>query len=378
MPVAVQLDELEASGPCSAARWPVKTLTDPGVSALDLTPVATSVSDLGAIRPPVPAPVDGTPRLASETQVAAVTASLYVDHLEADLDIHLVLHDPAKPNASMIAELPDPRCTTKAPPALRTLMTQAREAYVSACGPASGDQGNYFLNATAQVTGVRLFDTIVGQFGRAPNAIELHPILGFKILGPCRKMGGSTRFGLTSSITEGSTIQGTIDWSATASAGSAGSGASLEFLVDGTRVSPLQTGSQATVSVDTRTFVDGPHSFGVRARLADGSTTLLVNHVQTANGTLPRHPSLIAKPARLRAGTPLVITLHGFVPATKVVARVARSARGWASATGVTTADGSARLRLAIPRSAPAGTYTVTACQRSCAVTAAGRLTVRR
>ena len=38
------------------------------------------------------------------------------------------------------------------------------------------------LCARARVTGVAFFDTDHGQTGVAPNAIELHPILGLRCL----------------------------------------------------------------------------------------------------------------------------------------------------------------------------------------------------
>jgi hypothetical protein len=38
------------------------------------------------------------------------------------------------------------------------------------------------LCARARVTGVAFFDFDHGQTGVAPNAIELHPILGFRCL----------------------------------------------------------------------------------------------------------------------------------------------------------------------------------------------------
>ena len=53
-----------------------------------------------------------------------------------------------------------------------------RLAFIRACGvPSSG----YFtpLRGTATITGVGFFDYYHGQTGVAPNAIELHPVLGF-------------------------------------------------------------------------------------------------------------------------------------------------------------------------------------------------------
>jgi hypothetical protein len=58
-------------------------------------------------------------------------------------------------------------------------MQAARLAFIRACGlPPSSDFKR--LRGTATITGVGFFDYQHGQTGVAPNAIELHPVLGFK------------------------------------------------------------------------------------------------------------------------------------------------------------------------------------------------------
>jgi hypothetical protein len=68
----------------------------------------------------------------------------------------------------MIAEAPSPSCDKHATPRRRRQMRAARN-HVRLC-------------ARARVTGVAFFDFDHGQTGVAPNAIELHPILGFRCL----------------------------------------------------------------------------------------------------------------------------------------------------------------------------------------------------
>jgi hypothetical protein len=68
----------------------------------------------------------------------------------------------------MIAEAPSPSCDSRATTLRRRQMTTARRA-VRLC-------------SRALVTGVAFFDFEHGQTGVAPNAIELHPILGFRCL----------------------------------------------------------------------------------------------------------------------------------------------------------------------------------------------------
>ena len=84
---------------------------------------------------------------------------------EDDGDLHVVLDDGPW---HMIAEAPSPSCTAGAKPALRREMTVAR-SHVRVC-------------ARVKVTGVAFFDFRHGQTRVAPNAIELHPILGFRCL----------------------------------------------------------------------------------------------------------------------------------------------------------------------------------------------------
>ena len=144
---------------CGVERWTVKTLQDrPRLLPLRDTTIAYLVSR------PRPARLPAT-RLPFERHIYRVRAAVTLNRAEADSDLHLVLQ--SGPN-HMIAEAPSSACTTRATPARRTQMTQARNAAR--------------LCSNAVVTGVAFFDFKHGQTGVAPNAIELHPILGFRCL----------------------------------------------------------------------------------------------------------------------------------------------------------------------------------------------------
>ncbi|MDQ2911034.1 MAG: hypothetical protein M3R26_01570 [Actinomycetota bacterium] len=67
-----------------------------------------------------------------------------------------------------ISEAPSVACTSRATPLRRRQMASARQA-VRVC-------------SRARVAGVAFFDYFHFQTGVAPNAIELHPILGFACL----------------------------------------------------------------------------------------------------------------------------------------------------------------------------------------------------
>jgi hypothetical protein len=145
---------------CGVERWTVKTLQDrPRLLAVKKTTIAYLVSR------PAPSYLPNT-RLPFERHIFRVTAAVTLDRSEDDQDFHLVLSDGRR---TMIAESPAPSCTSRATPTRRRQMAQARAA-VRLC-------------AKAVVTGVAFFDFRHGQTGVAPNAIELHPVLGFSCSG---------------------------------------------------------------------------------------------------------------------------------------------------------------------------------------------------
>jgi hypothetical protein len=144
---------------CGVERWTVKTLQDrPRLLTLRDTTLAYLVTR------PRPARLPAT-RLPFERHIFSVRAAVTLNRAEADSDLHLVLQRGAK---HMIAEAPSPACTKRATPTRRRQMSQARNAAR--------------LCSDAVVTGVAFFDFKHGQTGVAPNAIELHPILGFRCL----------------------------------------------------------------------------------------------------------------------------------------------------------------------------------------------------
>ena len=144
---------------CGTERWSVKTLQDRPTLLPTRT---TTVKYLTSL--PAPADLPYT-RLPFERHVFRVTAAVTLVRPEDDGDYHLVL---SAGGAHMIAEAPMPGCTVGATPIVRREMTTARRA-VRLCHH-------------AVVTGVAFFDFKHGQTGVAPNAIELHPILGFRCL----------------------------------------------------------------------------------------------------------------------------------------------------------------------------------------------------
>jgi hypothetical protein len=161
-----------AFGRCGVERWAVKTLSDPDAAAVDLAAKRATVAGLNAL--PAPAlPEDDTTRLPNERQTFRVIATLVKYKLESDQDIHIDLAGGGK---TMIAEMPSVHCDASAH--ARYAMLVARERLEKEYGPAS--RRWRYVGRSATLTGVRFFDFNHGQSGVADNAVELHPVLGFK------------------------------------------------------------------------------------------------------------------------------------------------------------------------------------------------------
>ena len=144
---------------CGVERWKVKTLQDrPRLLRAHSIPIAQMVSH----ERPTPLPAT---RFPFERHIFSVDAAVTLVRQEADEDFHLVLESGAD---HMIAESPSSACARRATPYRRRQMREARE--------------KLRLCSHARVVGVAFFDFKHGQTGVAPNAIELHPILGFACL----------------------------------------------------------------------------------------------------------------------------------------------------------------------------------------------------
>jgi hypothetical protein len=157
---------------CGTERWSVKTLTDPAARQVNFHPTPSSVAALNALPAPT-LPGDNFTRLQSERQTYRVTATLVKYKLEQDGDVHLVLSDGGK---TMIAESPALSCTHGAQH--RWAMLVARRKLEGLYGAAS-DRWRY-VGQSVTVAGVLFWDFDHGQSGVATNAVELHPVVGFR------------------------------------------------------------------------------------------------------------------------------------------------------------------------------------------------------
>jgi hypothetical protein len=160
------------AGQCGTARWTVKTGADSAASSISLLPTLTTVQPLSILPAPGALPFAARVKPVETTVYAFKDARLAFARLEDDSDYHLVLAD--KTGTTLIGEIPYPKgCTTNSQ--WQCLISKARAA-VDAKLTLALDVG-HTENLTVSVVGVGFWDDEHGQFGAAPNAIELHPIL---------------------------------------------------------------------------------------------------------------------------------------------------------------------------------------------------------
>jgi hypothetical protein len=164
---------------CGVARWTVKTLQD--APALRLRAKTATVAAMDALAVPSPLTATRSPGEYQVYRLANVTLDRF--KLENDSDIHLGI---TQAGAHTIIEFPNPACAPKTPPKLLARMAAARTALTTACGdPPPGQIHSTALHGgTATVTGVLFFDykhSKFPPFDAAPNAVELHPALSFKL-----------------------------------------------------------------------------------------------------------------------------------------------------------------------------------------------------
>lgn len=151
-------------------RWNVKVLVDPSVATINFTPVVTTIANLVNIVTPVPNA--NMPRYAGvEDKTYSVTCKITIKKSEPDNDYHLVLSDGVN---TLIGEVPDPACAAAGSSSYLNQYIAVRN-FVNA-NIAAGNVYNVNIPPVV-VYGVAFVDPPHGQTGKAPNNLELHPIL---------------------------------------------------------------------------------------------------------------------------------------------------------------------------------------------------------
>ena len=155
---------------CGVERWQVKTLSDRDARLVSLTPVATTVESLATLSTPRYRPSYG--RVGStETTIFCVEGWLLDVTTEGDGDLHVIVGGLEDTTVSMIVEIPDARCSGACASGFAELYARAREALENRLKIWTTD------TLRLRIMGVGFFDRPHGQYGAAPNYIELHPVL---------------------------------------------------------------------------------------------------------------------------------------------------------------------------------------------------------
>jgi hypothetical protein len=188
---------------CGQERWPVKTGVDPDAKNLNLDDVhPTTINELQqlngghAFSQSVLKQHQRDRMNATERTVFSLDATLTAYKIEGgahgDSDYHLVLQDSSCPGSAaqctMVAEIPLPSClflpshASANSLAIRQRVTAARTAFsdfVAHDKPANLDITKRFrvLSQPVSIIGLGFFDFDHGQRGRAPNIVEIHPVL---------------------------------------------------------------------------------------------------------------------------------------------------------------------------------------------------------
>lgn len=279
---------------CGVERWSIKTGTDSGAAAVNLSAATpTTISALVGVAAPQPIPVDSRV-IPTETTVWQIDATLTSFKLEGDSDYHLVIADAS--GNTMIAEIPLPACVNGGSP-FNPSIARARAQFDAAftVGPNFQD-----VNVPVRVTGVGMFDFLHGQRGVAPNGIELHPVIdivfnpGLDFSLGVSQASLSLPPGSSGTLSVAVAASGAFTSAVSLSAAGTPPGISVSFAPD-----PVVPGSSAvaTVAVDAST---PPGSYTVTVTGSGGALnhtatfTVIVAAANTADFALAASPASVA------------------------------------------------------------------------------------
>lgn len=147
-------------------RWEVKVASDEAAEEIVNKAEIITLAELIAYR--TDTLPKGNARAYSE-KFTYTLKNVFITHaiLENDNDIHLVIEDGKK--NTLIAEIPDVDCEVTEDSHFVTQIAKARKTFVRY----QDTYDQYLFN----ITGVFFKDKPHGQTGRAPNNVELHPVI---------------------------------------------------------------------------------------------------------------------------------------------------------------------------------------------------------
>jgi len=223
----VGMPVLNAQNCGGTERWGVKDGTDPLAPSIDLNPADATLITIDQLiqidapkGPQLPPAGDNETRLPDETHLYKIEARLVEWKEEAgetgDSDFHLVLTDDTlnyttgrsgPTGHSFVGEIPDPQCSGgatgqfagpspflpadgSAPLSIQNARSELLAQFPNAVTDGSWNDGG---GIPVEIIGVGYFDFPHGQTGRAPNNIEIHPILSITFPGQANAFASSMR-----------------------------------------------------------------------------------------------------------------------------------------------------------------------------------------
>ncbi len=339
-----------SSGSCGVERWSVKTGTDSGAGAINLS--STSANTIVTMRSwTAPNPIPATSRVSPyETTDWVLTATLVEYKLESDSDYHLVLSDSS--GNTMIAEIPDPACVGSGSP-FAAKIASARAQFDAKYNVTTSFQT---ANIPVQVTGVGMFDFLHGQTGVAPNGIELHPVLNI-VFNPST----SPDFAIAASPSAVSAVQGGSATTTVSTTVSGGFNAAVALSASG-----LPAGATATF---TPTSIAAPGAGSSSLKLAAGTAapgTYTVTVTGTGGGKT--HTATVAFTVTSSAAPDFALAVSP--------AAVSAAQGGTATTTATTTVSGGFNAAVALSASGVPAGATATFAPTSVAAPGAGSSTL--
>jgi len=162
---------------CGEERWPVKTLSDPDASRVNLSNVqVTTIKALNQFATHC-ATLPDARAYAEEFQVYEVVGRIIASSPESDLDYHIAVADMDDPTYTIVTETPDPNCDGVVNSPYRQALIQARSAFDALV---AGRPISALVGTVVRIRGVGFYDFAHGQTGRSQSCIELHPIFGIE------------------------------------------------------------------------------------------------------------------------------------------------------------------------------------------------------
>lgn len=154
-------------------RWRQKVLIDPQSAEINEDPHDTTIAELILIdtKKKENKYEEDKPRMPIEKQVYKIKHCFITKAMrENDNDFHLVIEDGDK--HTMIAEIPDPQCPDAKKSPWIEFYDEARATMMQ--------YQNTYRHYMFTITGVLFVDRAHGQTGKAPNNVEIHPVLEIK------------------------------------------------------------------------------------------------------------------------------------------------------------------------------------------------------